>query len=92
MGHAATPAIRTAAFGSDPMPGVSRPCEQNVTLDAAVRTTLLVVDCIRRCTMLGPLESAAVALLIVVPLFFVIRRSTMTYAPTATPSWWQIWR
>ena len=42
--------------------------------------------------MLGPLESAALALAIVVPLFLIIKRSTMTYAPDSMPRWWQVWR
>jgi hypothetical protein len=42
--------------------------------------------------VLGLSESAVVALLIVVPLLLIIKRSTMTYAPDATPKWWQVWR
>jgi hypothetical protein len=42
--------------------------------------------------MLGPLESTTLALAIAVPLFLIIARSTMTYAPTAAPKWWQVWR
>jgi hypothetical protein len=42
--------------------------------------------------VLGPAESAVVALLIAFPIFLIIKRSTMTYAPDATPRWWQVWR
>jgi hypothetical protein len=42
--------------------------------------------------VLGPVESVGVALLIVVPVFLIIKRSTMAYAPASTPRWWQVWR
>ena len=42
--------------------------------------------------MLGPTESAVIALLVVIPLFLIIKRSTITYSPAETPRWWQVWR
>ena len=42
--------------------------------------------------MLGPTESAILALLIALATFFVIRRSVTTYAADVVPRWWQVWR
>ena len=42
--------------------------------------------------MLGPVESAALALAILIPMFLVIKRSTNSYAPIGRPKWWQVWR
>jgi hypothetical protein len=41
--------------------------------------------------MLGPVESVALAAVILVPLFLIIKRSTNSYAPAAAPRWWQVW-
>jgi hypothetical protein len=43
-------------------------------------------------TMLGTIESAIVAVAIAVPVFLVVKRSTMTYAAGLVPRWWQVWR
>ena len=41
--------------------------------------------------MLGPIESAALALAITIPWLLMFKRSMATYAPGAAPSWWQVW-
>ena len=40
--------------------------------------------------MLGPVGSVARAVAVLVLLFLIIKRSTTTYAPGATPRWWRV--
>ena len=42
--------------------------------------------------MLGLIESAVIAIALAVPVFLIVKRSTMTYAVGTAPRWWQIWR
>jgi hypothetical protein len=42
--------------------------------------------------MLGSIESAIIAIALAVPVFLIVKRSTMTYPAGLAPSWWQVWR
>jgi hypothetical protein len=73
-------------------PPASQAGEENVTTDGRAGARTSLEACTRRRIVLGPTESAVIALLIVIPLFLIIKRSTITYSPASTPRRWQFWR